>query len=125
MLEQPDVRFKKCRRCGMYFVVKGNYGTEYCDRVLDRETRTCQQFAAHERYREKINGNAAWKAYNQYYKRYFARAKVGTIKQAVFKQWQYEAVAKRDACADGNLGLGEYLAWLEGSFPNREKKKQG
>ena len=41
MLEQ-DIRFRKCKRCGKYFIMKGNYNTNYCDRIADGETRNCQ-----------------------------------------------------------------------------------
>ncbi len=40
--------FQKCRRCGKYFIVKGNYHGAYCDRIADGEHRTCQQLAAQE-----------------------------------------------------------------------------
>jgi hypothetical protein len=122
MLEQ-NIRFRKCRRCGRYFIMKGNYPGEYCDRVAEGETRTCQQLAAQDKYKTKLKDNGAWGAYGKYYKRYFARAKAGAIKQPAFKQWQYAAVARRDECAEGRLPLEEYLSWLEGSFPNRGKKK--
>ena len=53
MLEQ-NVRFRKCKRCGKYFIMKGNYDTHYCDRIAEGETRTCQQLAALENYKAKI-----------------------------------------------------------------------
>ena len=126
LLEQ-NVRIKKCGRCGRYFMLKGNYTTEYCSRVEEGGTRTCQQLAAQENYRAKVRaggGENAWGAFQRYYKRYFARARVGTIKEPAFKQWQYEAVVKRDQCSEGTLPLSEYLAWLDASFPNRQKKEK-
>lgn len=27
------IRFRKCQRCGRYFILKGNFATRYCDRV--------------------------------------------------------------------------------------------
>ena len=47
MLE-ANVRFRKCKRCGKYFIMKGNYDTNYCDRVAEGEKRTCQEIAAAE-----------------------------------------------------------------------------
>jgi hypothetical protein len=122
ILEQ-NIRLKKCRRCGRYFITKGNYPGEYCDRVAMCETRTCQQLAAQDNYKAKLKDNGAWGAYSKYYKRYFARMKVGIIKQPAFKQWQYIAVTKRDECAEGKLPLEEYIVWLEASFPNRRNIK--
>ena len=47
MLE-AGVRFRKCKRCGRYFIMKGNYDTNYCDSIAPGETRTCQELAAGE-----------------------------------------------------------------------------
>lgn len=121
MLEQ-GVQIKRCKLCGKYFVLKGNYATEYCNRIVDGETQTCQTIASLKNYKEKIGSNDAWKLYNKYYKRYFARAKVGTIKAPAFKQWQYNATAMRDDCTAGNLSVKDYEVWLDDSFPNRKKK---
>jgi len=121
-LLEHNIVFKKCGRCGRYFIMKGNYNTEFCDRIQDGETQTCQTLAAQEHYKTKVSTNAAWNAYNKYYKRYFARTKVSTIKQLIFKKWNYEAVTKRDDCSDGKLPLDEFIAWMEGAFPNRKKK---
>jgi len=30
-----DIRIKKCKNCGRYFMLKGNYQTEYCDRAQE------------------------------------------------------------------------------------------
>jgi len=58
MLE-ANVRFRKCKRCGKYFIMKGNYDTNYCDRVADGETRNCQELSAAENYKAKIAGDKA------------------------------------------------------------------
>lgn len=60
--------------------------------------------------------------YQKYYKRYFARVKAGSLKEQKFRQWQYEAVQKRDACLKGTMPLEQFKDWLEGSMPNRVKK---
>lgn len=124
MLEE-NIRVRKCARCGRYFILKGNYATQYCSRVVEGGTRTCQQLAAQENYQAKVKGKGgenAWGIFQRYYKRYLARAKVGTIKESTFKQWQYQAVVKRDQCNDGALPLADYLQWMENSFPNQKKK---
>ncbi len=33
-----------------------------------------------------------------------------------------QALAKRDECSDGKLTVEEYVAWMEGCFPNRTSK---
>lgn len=122
MLEH-GIRFKKCKNCGRYFILKGNYKTDYCDRVPAGETQSCQTIASLRNYREKVSGNAAWQLYNKYYKRYHARMKAGNIPQDTFKQWQYKATAMRDNCAEGKVSAGEFDAWLYGSFPNNPRKE--
>ncbi len=122
MLEH-NVRFRKCKRCGRYFIMKGNYDTNYCDRVADGESRNCQDLAAQENYKKKMADNAAIPMYQKYYKRYAARVSVRQIKEADFKKWKYQAVAKRDQCSDGIITLAKFEEWLENSFPNRKKKE--
>lgn len=68
------------------------------------------------------DGQNALNIYQKYYKRYFARVTSGSLRKEKFKQWQYEAVQKRDSCLNGGLSLGELIDWLEESMPNRKKK---
>lgn len=117
-----SVRFRKCKRCGRYFIMKGNYDTNYCDRVAEGETRNCQELAAQENYKKKMADNAAIPLYQKYYKRYAARVRVRQIKEPDFKKWKYQAMTKRDECTDGKITLSEFEAWLEASSPNRKKK---
>ncbi len=121
MLEH-NVRFRKCKRCGKYFIMKGNYDTNYCDRIAEGETRNCQDLAAQENYKKKMADNAAIPMYQKYYKRYSARVRVKQIKEDAFKKWKYQAITKRGECSDGIITLAEFEQWLESSFPNRKKK---
>ena len=121
MLE-ANVRFRKCKRCGKYFIMKGNYDANYCDRIAEGETRNCQELAAAENYKARIADNKAIPIYNKYYKRYAARVRVKQIKEDAFKKWKYQAIALRDDCAGGKITVGEYIQWMEDSFPNRKPK---
>ena len=123
MLEQ-NVRFRKCKRCGKYFIMKGNYDTHYCDRIAEGETRTCQQLAALDNYRAKIADNKAVPIYNKYYKRYAARVRVRQLKEDDFNKWRYQAITKRDECNDGKITPEEYIEWMEAYFPNRKRKSK-
>ena len=123
LLEQ-NIRFRKCKRCGRYFIMKGNYDTNYCDRIADGETRNCQELAALENYKARIAGNQAIPLYNKYYKRYAARVRVRQLKEDEFKRWKYQALQKRDECSDGIIAVEDFEAWLEASFPNRAKKQK-
>lgn len=121
MLEQ-DIRFRKCKRCGKYFIMKGNYNTNYCDRIAEGETRNCQDIMALENYKKKMADNAAIKIYNKYYKRYSARVKAHTILENDFKKWKYEAMTKRNECMDGKLTEEYFINWMDSCFPNRNRK---
>ena len=121
MLEY-GIRLHRCKNCGQYFIIKGNYRAEYCDRVRPGNTQTCQQIAAQKKYEEKLHNDKAISLFRKYYKRYHARLKVGTIKSAAFRLWNYQACEKRDMCQNGEITLDEFEKWLEGSFKNREKK---
>lgn len=121
MLEM-DIRFRKCKRCGKYFIVKGNHGTKYCDRIPEGKTQSCQKLAALENYKLKNADNEAKKIYDKYYKRYSARLKVNQIKEKDFKQWKYTAVTMREDCNDNKISLQEYINWNEAQFLNRAKK---
>lgn len=122
MLEQ-DVRFRKCKRCGRYFIMKGNYDTKYCDRVVPGETQNCQALAAQENYRKKVADDAALPIYHKYYKRYAARVRAGKITEDDLRRWKYKAMTKRDECSNGIITPAELTEWMEKSFPNRRKKK--
>lgn len=122
MLE-ANVRFRKCKRCGRYFIMKGNYDTNYCDSIAPGETRTCQELAAGENYRAKHADDKGLAIYNKYYKRYAARVKVRQIKEDAFKQWKYQAMTKRDECNAGTITPEEYIQWMENCFPNRKPKQ--
>lgn len=121
-LLKSDIGMRKCKRCGKYFIMKGNYDTNYCDRIAEGETRNCQDLAAQENYKKKMADNAAIPLYQKYYKRYAARVRVRQIKEPDFKKWKYQAMTRRDECSDGKITLAEFEEWLEASFPNRRKK---
>lgn len=121
MLEY-GIRLHKCKNCGRYFIVKGNYAAEYCDRIRDGQTRTCQQIAAQKKYEEKLQSNEAVALFRKYYKRYYARTKVGTIKQDQFRQWNYRACEMRERCLNGKISCEEFEEWLVGCFRNRGKR---
>ena len=117
-----NIWLRKCKRCGKYFIMKGNYDTNYCDRVAEGQTRSCQDLAAQENYKAKAAENPALPIYSKYYKRYAARVRSRQIKDADFKKWKFQALAKRDECSDGKITVEEYVAWMEGCFPNRTPK---
>ena len=122
-LLELDLEFRKCKRCGRYFVMKGNYDTSYCDRVEEGQTRSCQALAAQEKYKLKAAENPALTIYSKYYKRYAARVRTRQIKEADFKKWKFRALSRREDCATGKITDAEYIAWMESCFPNRTKTR--
>jgi hypothetical protein len=111
-----DLRIKKCKNCDRYFIFKGNYQTEYCDRVPDGETQNCQSISATAKYAQKVKDNPALAIFNKAYKRYHARVKVGTVTPDAFKKWKYEAVVMRDRCVNGEIPVPEFEQWINGYF---------
>ena len=102
--------------------MKGNYDTNYCDRVAEGQTRSCQDLAAQDNYKAKAAENPALPVYSKYYKRYAARVRSRQIKEDDFRKWKYKALEKRDECSDGKITVEEYIAWMESCFPNRTPK---
>ncbi len=122
MLEY-GTRLHKCKICERYFIVKGNYVSDFCNRVREGQTRTCQQIGAQKKYDEKLQTNEAVALFRKYYKRYYARTKVRQIKPDDFKQWNYKAVEMRDRCENGEITAAEFEEWLYNCFKNRKKKE--
>lgn len=121
-LLETDIRFKKCKRCGKYFIVNKNYPKVYCNRIANGETKPCSVLGPQESYRTKNSENEALNIYSKYYKRYKARVNVRQIHEADFKKWKYEALSKRNDCTMGSISCEEFANWNEAYFPNRTKK---
>lgn len=117
-----SIAVKQCKNCGKYFVVKGKYDNDYCARIPNGGTQTCQKIGAMANFKDKVSDNKPYQLFQKYYKRYHARMKVGTIKQHDFKSWNLKACTMRDECIDGKCDYDAFKAWLEGSFPNRGRK---
>ena len=116
-------RLHKCKICGRYFIVKGNYVSDFCNRIREGQTRTCQQIGAQRKYDERLKTDEAVALFRKYYKRYYARTKVRQIKLDDFKLWNYKAVEMRDRCQNGEITVQEFEEWLYGSFRNRKKRE--
>lgn len=118
MLEY-GIKLHKCKNCGRYFIVKGNYEAEYCDRICEGQTKNCQQIAAQKKYNEKLHSNEAVALFRKYYKRYYARSNVGTIKPDKFRKWNYRACEMRDKCQNGEFSVAKFEEWLNSSLENK------
>lgn len=91
-----NTSMKKCKNCGNYFILKGDYVTDYCDSIPKGEKYTCKKIAAIAARKEKVNANPILKEYEKAYKRNYARSNNNKITQEEFRQWVVEATKKRD-----------------------------
>ena len=95
-LIQLNVHVKKCARCNKYFIPKGNYATECCDRVLPGEKFSCKKLAAIQARKAKVDSNPILQEYQRAYKRMYARVTAKKISQKDFKGWSDNASHERD-----------------------------
>ncbi len=108
-----EVRFKPCKHCGRYFVITGNGGAEYCNRLIPGSSRTCRQIGAVRIYQCRQLENPAVKLFTKSYKTHNARVRYGTLTHEQFAEWSKEARAKRDECVSGKLSLEDLREWLD------------
>lgn len=104
---------KKCKNCKKYFLVTGNYNTEYCNYIQDGETKTCREIGAVRKYAEKINDNPILKAYNRAYKTHFARIRYKSMTKEQFSKWADAAKEKKEKALAGEISLDTFEAWLK------------
>lgn len=91
-----NAKVKKCKHCGKYFILKGDYATEYCDRIIDGEKFTCKKIAAIQTRKNKIKQNPILKEYERAYKRNYARVTNHKMTSEDFRLWTEEATQKRN-----------------------------
>lgn len=112
-----DLRVKKCKHCGRYFVLKGNYPTDYCDKVLSGQKKPCQLIAATNNYARKLDSCPPLALYNREYKRLHARTRTGSLSVEDFVVWKNEAKQLRNDCVAGRLTEQAFTAALEQMRP--------
>lgn len=95
-LIQINAKVKRCKRCGKFFLLKGDYNTDYCDRILPGNNMTCKKAAATENRKNKVAHNPILKEYEKAYKRMYARCINNKISKEDFRMWADEASCKRD-----------------------------
>ncbi len=108
-----NLRMKRCKNCGRYFVLKGNYPTDYCDKIPQGESKSCQTIAATGKYAQKLNECPPLAIYNKEYKRLHGRMSSGKITHEQFNTWKSKAKLLRDQCAQGLVSEEDFRAWLD------------
>jgi len=107
-------RFRKCKYCGKYFGIAGNYNTEYCSRkVFQAGGKTCKDSGSFRIYEQKLLENPVAREYKRSYKAHNARVSKGLMTRGEFNAWSLEAREKRDMCLRGEFGFEEFVAWLD------------
>lgn len=94
-----NAKMKRCKRCGKYFILKGDYNTDYCDRIFPNEKLSCKKAAAVEARKNKVQKSPILKEYERAYKRNYARINNGKITKEEFRIWTEEATKERDKVA--------------------------
>ncbi|MBQ7895431.1 MAG: hypothetical protein IJ364_02605 [Oscillospiraceae bacterium] len=108
------IRFRKCKYCGKYFGIVGNYNTEYCSRkVFQAGGKTCKDLGSFRIYEQKLLENPVIREYKRSYKAHNARVSKGLMTRDEFNAWSLEARERRDMCLRGELDFDEFIAWLE------------
>ncbi len=108
------IRFRKCKYCGKYFGIVGNYNTEYCSRkVFQAGGKTCKDLGSFRIYEQKQLENPVVREYKRSYKAHNARVSKGLMTRDEFNTWSEQAREKRDMCLRGELDFDEFVAWLE------------
>ena len=112
LMVESNVKIRKCKNCGRYFILKGNYGAMYCDRIPEGKSQNCQSIGAVNEYKRKVNQDPLLKEYSKAYKRLYARTKNGKMSMADFQEWSALAHQKRNNYLDRTLSEDEFSSWL-------------
>lgn len=112
-----DLRVKRCKNCGRYFVLKGNYPTDYCDKTPPGQKKPCQLIAATNNYARKLDECPPLALYNKEYKRLHARTRTGSLRTEEFNEWKKKAKCLRDDCVAGKMTEQAFASALEQMRP--------
>ena len=94
-LVKINAKMKRCKRCGKYFLLKGDYNTDYCDRILPGEKLSCKKANAISNRKKKVEEDIILKEYERAYKRNYARCTNHKISKEDFRIWADDAIQKR------------------------------
>lgn len=107
---------KKCKNCGMYFLLENGFKNEYCTRPLkENSKKTCRDVGAAQSFKMKVSQNPAWKIHQRAYKKYYARLKKGQMTQEEFDKWARNSELLRGEALAGKISI-ENLQELLNNF---------
>lgn len=88
---------KRCANCGRWFLQQPGATYTYCDSPAPgQKGKTCREIGATSSFQDKVKNNDVWKIHQRAYKKYFARARKGTMSRTEFEIWAREAEVLRD-----------------------------
>ncbi len=93
---------KRCPNCGRWFLQQPGLTYSYCDGPAPgEEGKTCRDIGSTTSFRDKVKNNDVWKVHQRAYKKYFARARKGTMSKVDFEEWERASeVLRNRALAD-------------------------
>ena len=107
------LEFRPCRCCGRHFVPDGRSDSQYCDRPIFGQFRTCEDVGALKVFAESHENDPIHKAYIKAYRRMDSRKRSKLITEEEFKEFGKTARAERQRCYDGEITLEQFQAWLD------------
>jgi len=110
---KSGLHFKRCRYCGEYFIPRGRTDIEYCNRIKTGEKKRCSEIGAFRVRNVKLKQDPIHKAYIQAYHRMDSRKRQGSLSLEKFKEWNWQALDRRDKCLAGEINMEEYQEWLD------------
>ncbi len=88
---------KRCPNCGRWFLQQPGLTYSYCDGPAPGgEGKTCRDIGSVASFKDKVRNHDVWKIHQRAYKKYFARARKGTISRADFEAWERASEKLRD-----------------------------
>lgn len=88
---------KRCPNCGRWFLQQPGLTYSYCDGPAPgEEGKTCRDIGSVTSFKDKVRNHDVWKIHQRAYKKYFARARKGTMSKADFETWERESEVLRD-----------------------------
>lgn len=88
---------KRCPNCGRWFLQQPGLTYSYCNGPAPgEEGKTCRDIGSTTSFKDKVRNHDVWKVHQRAYKKYFARARKGTMSRADFETWERESEELRD-----------------------------
>lgn len=88
---------KRCPNCGRWFLQQPGLTYSYCDGPAPgEEGKTCRDIGSVASFKDKVRNHDVWKVHQRAYKKYFARARKGTMSRGDFETWERESEELRD-----------------------------